>query len=75
MEATHMNPIKAQDEYIEVVSKLDPSKNCYYAHVSRQRNKAISAIMDFGFTLPQADALVTEAHDVAQHHRFVRSIA
>jgi len=69
-----INPIQAQDIYIETVSNLDPKKGAYCSNVSRARNKAIKAIMDFGFTLNQADRLVTEAHDVAQHHRFVKSI-
>lgn len=75
MEVTQMNPIQAQDKYIRVVSRLDPKGNCYYTHVTRQWKLAIGRILDFGFTLNQAEALVKEAHDVAQHERFVRSIA
>ena len=65
------NSIQAQDNYIKVVSRLDPKGRCYYTHVTRQWKLAIKRILDFGFTLNQAEVLVREAHDVAQHERSI----
>ena len=65
MNASITSTIQVQDQYIATVSKIAPSRRNYYSHVSRAESKAITAIMGFGLTLPQAHDMVRQAHDVA----------